>query len=283
MEDRNQPDENARHGNKDLLVVGAGKEIIASHQTMLIFPGLHGLITAKVMLHDSASYFRSVTIFEKNTELGGVWSSNHIYDGLTTNSPLLTYEIPDFPYPQRLRSAGAHVSSQDVNIYLNAYAKHNSLVDHIRYQTQVTDISWEAISSTWVVTAASAGKLIYKRFGYVVICVGLYNTKFSPLKASQTIDYHGKIFHSSQAGDASVRDALVKSKSVLVAGAGKSALDLATLLARGQWHIEGHGSPRVTLVYRRPHWLSPRKMVRKWIPFEKLLFSRFVVRTETGL
>ena len=240
-------------------------------------------MTAKVMLHDSASYFRSVTIFEKNTELGGVWSSNHIYDGLTTNSPLLTYEIPDFPYPQRLRSAGAHVSSQDVNTYLNAYAKHNRLVDFIRYQTQVTDISWDAGSLTWIVTAVSAGKLISKRFGFVVICVGLYNTKFNPLPASQTIDYRGKIFHSSQAGDPSVRDALAKSKSVLMAGAGKSALDLATILASGQWHIDGSGSPHITLVYRRPHWLSPRKMVRKLIPFEKLLFSRFVVRTDTSL
>lgn len=247
------------------------------------FPGLHGLVTAKVMLHDSASYFRSVTIFEKNTELGGVWSSNHIYDGLTTNSPLLTYEIPDFPYPQRLRSAGAHVSSQDVNTYLNAYAKHNRLVDCIRYQTQVTDISWDASSLTWLVTAVSAGKLISKRFGFVVICVGLYNTKCNPLTALQTIDYRGKIFHSSQAGNPSVRDALAKSKSVLVAGAGKSALDLATILARGKWSIEGYGSPHITLVYRRPHWLSPRKMVRKLIPFENLLFSRFVVRTDTGL
>lgn len=270
---------------KTFWLWGQVRRSIASNQDHTdISPGLHGLVTAKVMLHDSASYFRSVTIFEKNTELGGVWSSNHIYDGLTTNSPLLTYEIPDFPYPQRLRSAGAHVSSQDVNTYLNAYAKHNRLVDCIRYQTQVTDISWDAGSLTWVVTAVSAGKLISKRFGFVVICVGLYNTKFIPLTASQTIDYRGKIFHSSQAGDPSVRDALAKSKSVLVAGAGKSALDLATILARGQWHIEGHGrSPHITLVYRRPHWLSPRKMVRKLIPFEKLLFSRFVVRTNPSL
>lgn len=168
MEDLNLQDDSARHGNKDLLVVGAGKEIIAFIQTMLISSGLHGLVTAKVMLHDSASCFRSVTVFEKNTELSGVWSSNYIYKGLTTNSPLLKYEIPDFPYPQRLRSAsaGAHVSSQDVNTYLNAYAKHNRLVDHIRYQTQVTDISWEVSSLTWVVTAVSAGDLICKRFGY---------------------------------------------------------------------------------------------------------------------
>lgn len=235
------------------------------------------------MLHDSASCFRSVTIFEKNSGLGGVWSPNHIYKGLTTNSPLLTYEIPDFPYSERLRKAGAHVSGQDVNTYLNDYAKHNGLVDHISYQTQVIDISWEACSLTWVVTAVSDGKMIYKWFGYVVICVGLYNTPFSPLKVSETIDYHGKIFHSSQAGDPSVRDALAKSKSVLVVGAGKSAIDLATILARRQWYDEGHGGPHVTLVYRRPHWLSPRKIVRNLIPFEKLLFSRFIVRTDTGL
>lgn len=82
---------------KTFWLWGQVRRSIASIQDHTdISPGLHGLVTAKVMLHDSASYFRSVTIFEKNTELGGVWSSNHIYDGLTTNSPLLTYEIPIF-------------------------------------------------------------------------------------------------------------------------------------------------------------------------------------------
>lgn len=31
-------DDSARHGNKELLVVGAGKEIIASIKATLIFP-----------------------------------------------------------------------------------------------------------------------------------------------------------------------------------------------------------------------------------------------------
>lgn len=37
MEDLNLLDDSARHGNKDLLVVGAGKEIMASIQATLIF------------------------------------------------------------------------------------------------------------------------------------------------------------------------------------------------------------------------------------------------------
>ena len=70
------------------------------------------------------------------------------------------------------------------------------------------------------------------------------------------------------------------SPSVVVVGAGKSALDLATLVAQGRCSAPtSHGAPAVKLVYRRPHWLAPRKIFQNSVSFEKVLFSRFVVST----
>ena len=234
-------------------------------------------MTAKVLLHASPKPFTSVTIYEKNSVLGGVWASNRIYNGLTTNSPLLTYEIPDFPFQEHFRVPGVHVSAQNVNSYLHAYADAYSLTDQIQFGTLVQDISWDPGSCVWVVKGTSNQANFRESYGYVVVCVGLYHEGLNPLKESMISQYTGGIFHSSELGEAQLQKKLATSQNLTVVGAGKSALDLATILAKGQWTPNGRSVPAVTLLYRRPHWISPRKIVRKTVAFEKVLFSRFVV------
>lgn len=242
----------------------------------MIGAGLHGLVTAKVLLHASEKPFSSVTIYERGPELGGVWAASRIYDGLTTNSPLLTYEIPDFPYPPNLRVPGTHASAHDVLSYLHAYADKYAITEQIKFDTDVRDVSWNTGSSTWMVKSTSNGGDICQSFRYVVVCTGLYHTNHNPLKESMISRYTGSVVHSSKIGTKSVRDTLATSNSVAVVGAGKSALDLATILARGHWMTGDWTTSTVTLIYRRPHWLSPRKILRKTTHFEKVLFSRFV-------
>jgi hypothetical protein len=62
----------------------------------------------------------------------------------------------------------------------------------------------------------------------------------------------------------------------LVIGAGKSAIDLATMIASKAWGGKDTEAPQVTLLYEKPHWLSPRAMLRGTVYFERLLFSRFL-------
>ena len=234
-------------------------------------------MTAKVLLHASDDPFSCLTIYEKGSTLGGVWASDRIYDGLTTNSPILTYEIPDFPYEDHLRVVGAHASAQNVNAYLHSYVDAFGLRERIQYRTLVEDVSWDPEDSTWVVSGTSNGEEFCQSFGYVVVCVGLYHTSLNPLKEHMTSQYAGNIVHSSEIGEAHVREKIATSRRVTVVGAGKSALDLATIVAKGQWTLNGGVTPAVTLVYRKPHWLSPRKIARGNVEFEKVLFSRFVV------
>ena len=217
-------------------------------------------------------------IFEKNTELGGVWASNRIYDGLTTNSPLLTYEIPGFPYPESLRSSEKHVKAQDVNCYLRAYAERYDIVSCIRFGTSVENVSWDSQSSSWEVKGEARKQNFRENFSHVVVCSGLYNAKHWPWNTNQVSKFTGNIWHSSEVSSAKLQEILGKSETVVVVGGGKSALDLATILARGRCSGQTCITPPlVKLVYRRPHWLSPRKILRNTLPLEKLLFSRFVV------
>ena len=162
-----------------------------------------------------------------------------------------------------------------MNSYLERYAECHDVKECIRFGVKVEGVEWEAESSSWVVTGLSATDGEFqRRFGYVVVCTGLYHVGNNPLTAQQTARYTGQLFHSSEMGFTRVWKALVDEGRVVVAGAGKSALDLATLLARERGASKANP---VTLVYRRPHWLSPRKMLRGTVAFEKILFCRFVV------
>jgi cation diffusion facilitator CzcD-associated flavoprotein CzcO len=240
--------------------------------------GIYGLITAKTLLHDSGTFFNSVVIFEKNSELGGVWASNRIYDGLTTNSPLLTYEIPGFPYPENLRGTGKHVKAQDVNFYLQAYAERYDLIRHTEFSTHVENIAWDSRHPSWTVIGNKENQPFRENFSHIVVCTGLYHARHIPLGKNQVRQFSGNIWHSSELFDRTAQETLGKSKNVVVVGAGKSAIDLATLIAQGRCSAETKGIiPLVKLVYRRPHWLSPRKILWNTIPFENLLFCRFVV------
>ncbi|KAK6612540.1 hypothetical protein H4I96_01753 [Botrytis cinerea] len=248
----------------------------AKRSALVIGAGIYGLITAKTLLHDSASFFDSVELLERNEELGGVWANNRIYDGLTTNSPLLSYEIPDFPYSDDLRKTGRHVKAEEVNRYLQDYAEKNSLVTRIKFHHHVQEISWDSDQRLWIINGHTQNQSFCLSSTHLVICTGLYHAAHVPpsLQGNNVADFAGNVWHSSQVSNLDIQQALAGSGDIVVVGAGKSAIDLATLLAQGQWSVED--SPTVNLVYRQPHWLSPRNILHNTVAFEKILFCRFV-------
>lgn len=206
-----------------------------------------------------------------------MWANNRIYDGLTTNSPLLTYEIPDFPYSDDLRKTGRHVKAEEVNRYLQDYAEKNSLVTRIKFHHHVQEISWDSDQRLWIINGHTQNQSFCLSSTHLVICTGLYHAAHVPpsLQGNNVADFAGNVWHSSQVSNLDIQQALAGSGDIVVVGAGKSAIDLATLLAQGQWSVED--SPTVNLVYRQPHWLSPRNILHNTVAFEKILFCRFVV------
>ena len=61
----------------------------------IIGSGLAGLSTAKTL----RQFGFTVTVFEKESDIGGVWSASRRYPGLTTQNPRETYAFSDFPMP----------------------------------------------------------------------------------------------------------------------------------------------------------------------------------------
>lgn len=246
-------------------------------------PGLFGLVTAKVLLHETDDAFSIITIFEKQPSLGGVWSRERIYPGLASNSPALTYEIPGFQYPDDVRKVGAHVEAEDINAYLCAFAETHGLKSHVKFNSEVQDVSWHAETRRWLIRGRDNSGDFQSYFKFLVVCNGLYHEKNIPgLPRQGPPKTWPRIFHSADVGDPDVRHALSNSVHTLIVGAGKSAIDLATLIATGAWS-DDRRSPKVSLLYKRPHWLSPRSILGGMIYFERLLFSRFLVSLQNPL
>ena len=62
----------------------------------IIGGGFAGLSSAKIF----KTFGHSVTLFEKEGDVGGVWSASRRYPGLTTQNVRSTYALSDFPYPK---------------------------------------------------------------------------------------------------------------------------------------------------------------------------------------
>ena len=91
----------------------------------IIGAGFGGLSAAKIL----KTFGHQVTIFDKEADVGGVWSASRRYPGLTTQNVKSTYCLSDFPYPDHYPEwpTGAQVQE-----YLEAYAKHFNLVPSLK-------------------------------------------------------------------------------------------------------------------------------------------------------
>jgi cation diffusion facilitator CzcD-associated flavoprotein CzcO len=68
-----------------------------SHKTVCIIgAGVAGLVSAKVLKRDGFE----VTVFEKESAIGGVWAEPRSYPELRSNNPRETYAFSDFDYPE---------------------------------------------------------------------------------------------------------------------------------------------------------------------------------------
>ncbi len=237
-------------------------EKINSRKTVCIIgAGVAGLVSAKVLKNDGFN----VTVFEKESTIGGVWAKSRAYPGLRSNNPKEAYAFSDFDYPQ---SADEFPTAGQIRSYLESYSDHFDLNSHIRLETEVLSVSRRSNTSAdshpgFRVKVRPANKSTEAKvyiFNFVVICNGVFSEPYIPdFEGMDKFD--GTLLHSSQFTDREI----VKKKQVVVVGAGKSALDCATFAAEQ--------AESTTLVFRKPHWMIPRYFGQTRV--DHVLFNRF--------
>lgn len=115
--------------------------VVFGQHVAVVGAGVAGLITAHTLL--SCGY--QVTIYEENTKVGGVWSKNKRYPGVTTQSPKDTYAFTSFPMPSHYPE---FPSGEEVQAFLEAFARDRALEKHLRLGKRVEKAEQEGAGWT---------------------------------------------------------------------------------------------------------------------------------------
>ena len=221
----------------------------------IVGAGFGGLSSAKVL----QEFGHDVHVFEKDSEVGGVWAASRRYPGLGTQNVRSTYCLSDYPYP---KGTPEWPSGEQVQSYMAGYAKKFGIDRKIRLNTSVDNAKQNA-NGSWTLTFTSNGKTSTEDFDYLIVANGIFSDPFIPdykgadaFKAAggklmHTIDFH------------TLND--VKGKNVVVVGYGKSSCDVANECATV--------AKSTTIVARHLIWKVPKKL-KNVLNYKMLLLTR---------
>jgi len=246
----------------------AGSEGTGSAGTVgVIGGGVAGIQTVRAL---QAKGF-AVTLFEAADNVGGVWRENYL--GFGVQVPKQVYEFTDLPFDEVPK--GEYPTGAETQAYIERYVAHYGLQDAMRLGVKVQSAKPTADGRGWTLkTAPSAGGATEEHtFDKLVVCTGMYSgdNKNIPLPAGGTGGFAGSVMHSHDFRSADQ----VAGKKVVVVGNGKSAVDCAVTASDS-------GAAAVTLLSRRPHWPTPRK-IANLIPFQHVFLSRLGQSLVIGL
>ena len=222
----------------------------------IVGAGFAGLVSAKVF----RDFGWAVKVFEKDVEVGGVWSSSRRYPGLTTQNVRSTYALSDFPYPKNYPE---WPSGEQVQKYLADYVAHFGLANDINLNTTVESTTFDEVSQSWMVVTSDPQGSHEEEFDFLVVANGIFSDPLVPefegqeafLAAGGTIQ-HTCDFHSVDQ---------VAGKDVVVIGFGKSSCDVAAATVGT--------SKSTTIVARKIIWKIPKKF-KNVLNYKMLLLTR---------
>jgi cation diffusion facilitator CzcD-associated flavoprotein CzcO len=217
----------------------------------IIGAGIAGLVTAKVLSEDGFE----VVVLEKEPDFGGVWTESRTYPGLRTNNSRETYAFSDHRYSQ---TADAFPTAEQVREYLASYVDRFELEPLLRLSSEVVEVSRNG--DGFELKLAGPGTAQALECDFVVVCAGVFSEPQVP-EIEGAEGFSGALLHSSEAID----PAIFASRRVVVVGAGKSALDCAAYASTV--------ASECTLVFRAPHWMTPR-FFPGGIPSDRLVLTR---------
>lgn len=224
----------------------------------VIGAGFAGLTAARVF--KALNY--DVTLYEKEADVGGVWSASRRYPELITQNTRTTYELSDYPMPSDWPE---WPSGEQVQQYMQSYTEHYQFQHVIHLNSEVVNASYDTAAQNWTVRVkhTDTGKESVNQFDYLIVGNGIFSIPAIP-KYEGLEDFvatGGRICHTSQFTEK--EDA--RGKHVLVIGYGKSSCDVANAIH------EVAASTHV--VARNLIWKIPRMIANK-LNYKHLLLSR---------
>ncbi|WP_417595058.1 flavin-containing monooxygenase [Parasphingorhabdus sp.] len=222
----------------------------------IIGAGIAGLCTAKVLLE--LGY--EVTLFEKEPDLGGVWSSSRRYPGLTTQNPRETYCFSDWPMP---KDYPEWPNGSQMQAYLQSYADHFGITPNIHFSREILYTEPLSDQRGWELVSSGPTGEQKDQFEWLIACNGIFSIPSIPaFRGTDTfLATGGKVLHTSQLTDPSE----AMEKHVLIVGYGKSSCDVANAVAPI--------SASSTMVVRHLIWKIPKR-IGNVLNFKHLFLNR---------
>jgi len=213
----------------------------------IIGAGISGIAAA----HSLRKTGHDVVVYEKSHRIGGVWALG--YPDVRLQNTRDQYRLMDLPWSTQ---PDLHPTSAQVQHHLNEAIDKLGL--SIRLGHEVTEL--EETQNGWRLHFRNDSGNDQNDFDFVVTSIGQYSgNKRMPEFPGQD-NFQGKIMTEREINDLSVFDG----KKVLVAGFGKSALDMSAFAV-------GHAG-EVHHLFRTPRWMVPFHIMG--MHYSRLLFCR---------
>ncbi|KAF5007223.1 hypothetical protein FDECE_6438 [Fusarium decemcellulare] len=214
--------------------------------------GVLGLLAIKNLREQGLD----VTALERHDHIGGTWHASQNLEqttavtGTTANTSRQCCAFTDYPMPY---DYPVHPPQKDLEKYIESYAKHFDLLQHVEFSTSVDHIERDEERGAWKVFTRNTktGADRCRTFSRIVVATGMLNVKNAP-NVKGLEKFAGDALHSRQFKDASK----YAEKNVLVVGIGASGADTTSFLTKA-------GANKVYLSHRGQFYLLPRRVKGK--------------------
>lgn len=229
---------------------GARRKLV-TEDVAIIGAGLAGLCMA---IELKSAGIRTFTVFEKGSDVGGVWREN-VYPGAACDSPSHLYS---YSFEQHDRWTRTYASQPEILDYLRRCARKYGIQSHLKLGTQITQVSFDSDAQVWRLRTASGSE---HRARAVVTATGQLSHPRLPGIPGRA-EFTGRAFHSAQWDP---RHDL-RGRTVAVIGNGCSAAQIVPQIAPDvrQLHV----------FQRSAKWIVP-KWDRQFGPVARWVFGRF--------
>jgi 4-hydroxyacetophenone monooxygenase len=182
------------------------------------------------------------TVYERRSEIGGVWSIN-TYPDVRVDTLSASYE---YSFEKKYPWTEYFARQSEVRTYLDYVARKHGVFEHIVFDADVTAARFDDGAKTWTLSVSVADEAPTTVVTNVVVAAsGLFATP-RELPVEGTADFSGQIVHTTEWND-SIDFA---GKNVAIIGNGSTGVQLLSKVASE--------AASVTVYQRTPQWISPR-------------------------
>ena len=236
----------------EVLIIGAGIAGISmachlqQHSSQKRHQGFFNSKSAKQKKHAKVNNSQRFLIVEKREDLGGTWDL-FTYPGIRSDSDALTFGYSFRPWlDHKMLAKGA-----DIKSYIADTAREFKVIEHIRYQHELQQLSWSSNSQQWtaMIKNHANGEVFTLTANFVVGATGYYDYEsgYRPHFKDEE-HFKGEIVHPQHWQDTQYDD-----KKVVVIGSGATAMTLIPALVD---ESSEQRAQHVTMLQRSPTYVA---------------------------